>query len=123
MLRIILRPALLGAIFGTALLLAPPVAAQSATRRTAAPATKKAQTGAARPAAPEAAAGTFQLVRLTEKRTIAITSEALAEIERRRQQTEEVSWVVSPYATIRILPRRVITAPGFVPVEPVVNAY
>ncbi len=104
------------------MLLAPPVAAQSATRRVA-PATKKAPTVAARAAAPEAAAGTFQLVRLTQKRTVAITSEALAEIERRRQQTEEVNWVVSPYATIRILPRRVITAPGFVPVEPVVNAY
>ena len=64
----------------------------------------------------KAAIGTFQIIALTDKAEVGLTTEALAEIEARRQETDEVSWVISPYARVRILPRRVITAPGFRPV-------
>ena len=70
----------------------------------------------------EAAPGTYQLVRLTNKRTITITTDALTEIERRRHATDEVSWLISPYAKVRILPRLVIEAPGFQPIAPVAMA-
>ena len=39
-----------------------------------------------------------------------------AGIEARRRENEEVSWPISTYARVRILPRRVINAPGFKPV-------
>jgi len=71
----------------------------------------------------EAAPGTYQLVRLTPKRDVSLSSDALVEIERRRQENDEVSWLVNAYARVRILPRRVINAPGFQPLSPVVNAY
>ncbi|MBC7449190.1 MAG: hypothetical protein H7330_14150 [Hymenobacteraceae bacterium] len=69
----------------------------------------------------EAAPGTYQLVRLANKQTISITTDALAEIERRRHATDEVSWIISPYARVRILPRRVIEAADFQPIEAIVD--
>lgn len=78
---------------------------------------------AAAGSAKEAAPGTYQLVRLTNKRTVSITTDALAEIERRRHATDEVNWLISPYAKVRIPSRRTIEAPGFQPLEPVTNAY
>lgn len=47
-----------------------------------------------------------------------LTTDALTEIEKRRQQTTEVSWAISSYARVRILPRQVINAPGFRPLTP-----
>jgi hypothetical protein len=122
MLRTFLRSAFVGAAF--ALLVAGTASAQSAR-----PLSVKSIKAVGEPTSvvvahpAEAASGTFQLVRLTNKRTVAVTTEALAEIEQRRHQTDEVRWVVSPYAVIRILPRSVISAPGFVPVAPVADAY
>jgi len=127
MLRTLFHAALSGATLVAALLLADPAAAQSArpTRRAAnqpVKSTKPVAKLATKPAA-EAAPGTYQLVRLTQKVTVSITTDALTEIERRRQDTDEVSWIISPYAKVRILPRRVINAPGFEPLAPVANIY
>jgi hypothetical protein len=95
----------------------------STARKTAAvrvlPATKPVAPAAVKEAAP----GTYQLVRLTNKVNVSISSDALTEIERRRQETDEVSWLISPYAKVRILPRRVISAADFKPLEPIANAY
>lgn len=115
---------LTGLALTAALLAAAPAFAQSAHHAAVKPVAKRTAAPATRPAPPkEAAAGTYQLLRLTNKRTVSITTDALTEIERRRHETDEVRWVVSPYAVVRILPRRVISAPDFVPVEPVANAY
>jgi len=77
-------------------------------------------TGQAAPAPPRAAPGTFQVVQLTNKVQVGLTTDALAEIERRRQEDEEVSWQFSPYARVRIPSKRQITAPGFQPLAPMV---
>lgn len=65
-----------------------------------------------------AAVGTFQLVPLTNKVQVALTTDALTEIERRRRDDEEVSWQLNAFARVRILPRRMISAPNFQPLAP-----
>lgn len=94
-------------------LLAPAAQAQSGHK------TRKATTAKTATAPREAAMGTFQLVPQSDKLQVALTTDALAEIERRRHDNDEVSWQVSPYARVRILPRRVIEAPGFQPLPAV----
>lgn len=113
---------LLRAAFVAALAtLALPVVAQQAAR----PAAATGQQTSASAAAPvaQAAPGTFQLVRMSQKVTVALTTESLTEIERRRDDTQEVSWLLNSYARVRILPRSVINAPGFKPVAPVVETW
>lgn len=100
-------------LVATCALLAPAAQAQSGAK------TRKAAHATA-PAAPrEAAMGTFQLVPLSDKLQVALTTDALTEIERRRHDNDEVSWQVNAYARVRILPRRVISAPGFQPLPAV----
>ncbi len=121
MLRFLTGPALVAA-----LLVATSATAQTSSRPAGKhPVVQVTPMPESRPAAAggnEAAPGTYQLVRLTNKRTVYITTDALAEIERRRHATDEVSWIISPYAKVRILPRRVIEAPGFQPIPPVADA-
>ena len=116
------RSAAAGAALAAALLLASGASAQPHRAKAAIaakPATPPAQTAQT---APCAAPGTFQLVQLTHKRIISLTTESLGEIERRRQPTVEARWTLNEFAYVRILPRSVISAPGFQPLAPVVSA-
>ena len=74
------------------------------------------------PTAPRAAMGPVQHVQRSLKHTISLTTESLAEIERRRQATTEARWDLNEYAYVRILSQSVISAPGFQPLEPVMPA-
>ncbi len=112
---ILSRLALGGLLLSASAMLPQSVAAQAVTK--ARPTTVPA---AARPA--QAAIGTFQIIALTNKVQVGLSTDALGEIEARRDDTKEVSWAFSDYARVRILPRRVINAPGFRPV-PVQVAY
>ncbi len=123
MLRFFSRAALTTSLAVAALLMAGSASAQTARTARQKPVKAAQVTPRATAPAPEAAAGTFQLVRLSEKVTVTITTDALSEIERRRKDTEEVSWPISNYARVRILPRSVINARGFQPLAPVANAY
>lgn len=106
-----------GGAFVTALLLANPAAAQS--HRVQAP--KAARPAKAVVSTVPAALGTFQLVQRSQKQTISLTTEALVEIERRRQSTAEARWELNQFAYVRILSRSAILAPGFQPLEPIVS--
>ena len=105
---------------GALLLSAPAMLPQSAAAQTGGKARPTTAPAAARPT--QAAIGTFQIIALTNKVQVGLSTDALGEIEARRHATQEVSWAFSDYARVRILPRRVIDAPGFRPV-PVQVAY
>jgi hypothetical protein len=63
----------------------------------------------------ERTAGTYVMIVTSDKLTSAITTETLQEIEKRRDETQEVIWVLNPFLTIKILAKSIISAPGFDP--------
>ena len=72
---------------------------------------------AAKPAAVEAAPGTYQFIIKTTKATYAFTTETLRLIESKREQTKEVRIAINPQIDVRILPYAVINASAFKPLE------
>ena len=58
-------------------------------------------------------AGTYEIIPKNKIEEV-FTTEIFQEIEKRRDDTKEVMYDVSPLTTIKILPRSVINSPSFV---------
>lgn len=59
--------------------------------------------------------GTFVLIHTSNKKTQLVTTDILVEIEKRRDENIDIYYRVSDYLTIKILPKKVISAPDFDP--------
>jgi hypothetical protein len=59
--------------------------------------------------------GTYVLIQSSLKYTELVTNDILIEIEKRRDEKEDIYYQISEYLTIRILPRQIISAPNFDP--------
>lgn len=62
-------------------------------------------------------AGTFEIIKSTDKRIYLLNNQVLLEIEKKRNDNKEVFYELNGDVKIRILPRSVINAPGFVPIK------
>jgi hypothetical protein len=60
--------------------------------------------------------GTYEVIKIRNKKQTLFSKQALLEIEKRRDDNKEVYYEVGPGLTIKILPRSVINAPGFIPI-------
>ena len=61
--------------------------------------------------------GTFEIIQFNNKRTYVLSNQVLLDIENRRDDNKEVLYQPNSNIKIRILPRSVINAPGFVPIK------
>jgi hypothetical protein len=61
--------------------------------------------------------GTYLIVNARRKEEYLFSKQSLLEIEKRRDDNNEVLYELSPDFKVRILPRSVINAPGFVPIK------
>ena len=59
--------------------------------------------------------GTYVIIQESDKFTGLLTTDVLFEIEKRRQDTEDVYFQVNKLVSIRILPRNIINAVDFDP--------
>ena len=59
--------------------------------------------------------GTFEVITMKNKKMFVVSNQNLLEIEKRRQETEEVFYELSSDVRIRIFPRSLINSPDFIP--------